>query len=152
MQPKIVKMDKFFIAGLYGHIKKQTELQDRLNEQYAKTPFPKKSKYQTQMYYWGKRKPDKQVFYGFEIDPAEDNEGFPLIELPACEWAVFEVNTAKWWDTGDKEVESWIVDNPNYLWRKHEGSIFLLEYWKEKFNDAHPDSVTEVWYPLEKRN
>ncbi|MCL2378457.1 MAG: GyrI-like domain-containing protein [Defluviitaleaceae bacterium] len=149
MQLKIVKMDKFFIAGLYGHIKKQTELQNRLNEQYANTPFQKKSKYQVQIYFWGNKDPDKQAFYGFEVDPSEDSEALTILELPACEWAVFEVNTAEWWDTGDKEVEGWIKDNPNYHWRKFDGSVYQLEYWKEKFNGIHPDSVSEVWYPLE---
>ena len=94
---------------------------------------------------------NKQVFYGFESEATEDSGAFTIIELPACEWAVFEVNTAKWWDSGDKDVEGWIVDHPHYLWRKLEGSTYLLEYWKEKFNGTHPDSMTEVWDPLESR-
>jgi len=151
MQPKIIKMNKLFITGLYGNVKKQTELQDRLNKQYAKTPFAKKNKYQTQMYFWGSKDPDKQAFYGFESASTEDSGAFTIIELPACEWAIFEVNTAKWWDSGDKEIEGWIADNPKYRWRKFDGSIYQLEYWKEKFNGIHPDSMTEVWYPLEER-
>ena len=154
MQPKIIKMDKRYIIGLFGQRSKQGGLWKEINERYAENPFNKTDKYDCSIYFWGKNPvAGKNIFFGFESDGAAevDADVFTKIELPACEWAIFEVKPAQWWKVGDKEVEGWIANNETYRWRKFNGAVYQLEYYKEKFKGARdPDSLMEVWYPLER--
>lgn len=153
IQPKIVKLDKRYIVGLFGNRSKQSELWKDFDELYAKEPFTKADEYKCSIYFWGKNPiPNKNIFFGFESGSSADGNPFDTIEIPACEWAVFEVNPAKWWVSGDKKVEGWVANNTAYHWRNYNGAVYQLEYYKEKFKGGRdPDSLMEVWYPLEKR-
>jgi len=153
MQPKIIKMEKRYITGLFGNIDNQGEIWKKIKKFYAKKPFVKFDKYDCHIYLWDMPDKEKTVFFGYETEGAIAGDDFVTIEIPACEWAIFEVKPAKWWKSGDKEVESWIADNEKYNWRTYEGSIFQFEYYKEKFKGGkNPDSRMEVWYPLENKS
>jgi len=39
MQPKIIKLDKRYITGMFGNIETQGELWVKVNEGYTKNPF-----------------------------------------------------------------------------------------------------------------
>ena len=114
-----------------------------------KKPFAKSDEHDCHIYLWEMQEPEKTVFFGYETDSVIDSDKFITIELPACEWAIFEVEPAKWWTIGDVVVQDWIADNEKYSWRKYDGSIYQLEYYKEKFKGENdPSSRMEVWYPL----
>lgn len=151
VKPEIIKMDNRYIVGLFGSRSKQGELWSDFDERYAKNPFAKADEYKCSIYFWGKNpKPNKNIFFGFESGSAAEDGMFDTIELPACEWAVFEVKPARWWAAGDKDVEGWIAKHEKYRWRTYNGAVYQLEYYKEKFKGADdPDSLMEVWYPLE---
>ncbi|MCL2546698.1 MAG: GyrI-like domain-containing protein [Oscillospiraceae bacterium] len=151
MQPKIVKMDKRHITGMFGTVKNQHECCKHFEEHYEKNPFEKADKYDCRVYLWNMPK-ERQFFYGFETDSVIDDSDFVTIEFPSCEWAIFEVSPAKWWVSGDKDVQDWVANNEKYKWRKYDGSKCQLEYYKEKFFGAdNPDSLMEIWYPLEEK-
>ena len=159
MQPKIIKMEKRRIIGLFGQRSKQSKLWADFDERYAKAPFNKTDPYKCSIYFWGNpilekypKSHRKNIFFGYESDSPVNDAVFDIIELPACEWAIFEVEPAKWWKVGDKKVEGWIEKNAIYNWRKYGGAVYQLEYYKEKFKGADdPDSLMEVWYPLDNR-
>ena len=156
MQPKIIEMEKRYITGMFGAIfplKKQGALRTEFKNCYEEKPFDKFDKYDCHIYFW--KMPDKQrtYFFGYETEGVVESDDFTTIELPSCEWAIFEVIPAKWWESGDKEVEGWVKKNKEYNWLKYDGSVYQLEYYKEKFMGAeNPDSRMEIWYPLEKNN
>ena len=151
MQPKIIKMDARYITGLFGAVKNQHECYKTFEEYYTKKPFEKADKYDCRVYLWNMPK-ERQFFYGFETDGTIKTD-FITIEFPACEWAIFEVIPAKWWVSGDKEVQGWVANNKNYKWRKYDNSKCQIEYYKEKFLGAeNPDSLMEIWYPLEEKH
>ena len=156
MQPKIVKMDKRYIVGLFGDRGKQEEISKRFDELYNQTPFEKTDTHKCYIYLWSDGtnapKKGKDYFTGFESDCVSSRDIFDTFVIPACEWAIFEVNPAKWWKSGDEKVEGWIKNNEVYSWGEYDGAVFQLEYYKEKFSGSeNPSSLMEVWYPLERR-
>ena len=151
MQPKIVAQNKRYITGMFGNVQKQGQLWEKVKKGYAESPFARSDEHDCRVYFWEMANLDKTVFFGYETDSIIISDKFITIEFPACEWAMFEVEPAKWWVSGDADVQGWIANNEQYKWRKYDGSIYQLEYYKEKFKGSDdPDSRMEVWYPLEK--
>ena len=62
------------------------------------------------------------------------------------------MNPAQWWTVGDKAVEGWVANNETYRWREHDGAVYQLEYYRENFKGEDPDSIMEIWYPLERKS
>ncbi|MDR2547045.1 MAG: GyrI-like domain-containing protein [Lachnospiraceae bacterium] len=155
VQPKIIKMDKRYFTGMFGSIfptKEQGKLHKKFNEYYNSKPYEKSDKYNCHIYLWNMPK-NKNFFFGYETSSIINDSDFTTIEIPACVWAIFEVSPAKWWVSGDKEVEGWVKKNKEYNWLKYDGSKCQLEYYKEKFVGAdNPDSLMEVWYPLNEKS
>jgi predicted transcriptional regulator YdeE len=169
MEPRIVGMDKQYITGIFGDIKSAGLLLKTFFEMYDKSQFAKADEYRCELPFWGKRAPKgirkkgENYFIGYKTAGVLNQGEFVTIELPACQWAVFEVNPAKWYKSGDKEVEKWVRGNEQYRLLTFEGSIFQLEYYNREYISPDPalekerphvkytgdDSILEVWYPLE---
>ncbi|MDR2572237.1 MAG: GyrI-like domain-containing protein [Oscillospiraceae bacterium] len=153
IKPKIIKMDKRYIIGKFGSRGNRDDLLDLINERYAKNPFNKTDEYECNIYFWKSspesKRPNYNSFFGYESDGAFKGKLFSTFEIPACEWAIFEVNPAQWWKYGDKDVEGWVANNDTYRWLTYKDAVFQFEYYREKFDGNKPDSLMEVWYPLE---
>lgn len=147
-------MEKRYIAGMFGNRENHSELRQKVKTAYTKKTgkFEKADNYDCHIFFWDMPDPERTYFFGYETNGAIVGYQFDTIEIPACEWAIFEVKPSKWWKSGDSEVEGWIANNEKYNWRKYDGSIFQFEYFKEKYKGSRsPDSLMEVWYPLEEK-
>ena len=152
MQPKIIKLNKRYITGMFGNIENQGKLWIKVNEEYTKSPFAKFDEHFCHIYLWDTLDPEKSVFFGYETDSAIKSDEFITIEIPACEWAIFEFGPLKW-DTPDSgKVVDWIENNEKYSCGKYDGSIYQFEYHKSRMKgEKDSESYMEVWYPLDEK-
>jgi predicted transcriptional regulator YdeE len=152
MQPKIIKMNKRYITRIFGNIDTQDKLWRKVNEAYDKYPFVKADEHFCHIYLWETSDPEKSVFFGFETNSVTESDDFITIEIPACEWAIFDLGLQKWDAPNSGEVINWIENNEKYSCKKYDGSIYQIEYHKNnKQDDNSSESFMEVWYPLDKK-
>ena len=152
MQPKIIKLNKRYITGMFGNIETQGEVWAKVNECYAKNPFAKSDEHFCHVYLWDTANPEKSVFFGYETESTIKNDDFVTIEIPACEWAIFEFGPLKWDSPDSGSVIDWIENNEKYRCGKYDGSIYQLEYHKQKLKEGKDfEACMEVWYPLEEK-
>jgi len=152
MQPKIIELNKRYITGMFGNIETQDKLWIRVNEAYGTNPFAKTDEHFCHIYLWDTSDPEKSVFFGYETNSAIENDDFITIEIPACEWAIFDLGPQKWDAPNSGEVIDWIGNNEKYSCSKYDGSIYQIEYHKNKKQCENSfQSFMEVWYPLDKK-
>ena len=155
MQPRIIKKEKFFITGITGEGSKTGEVWGNFDGQYKESPFAKADENGYEIRFWGSRRtgkaPDamKDVHVGF-LSESADGGDYTVVELPAAEYAVFDVYVAKGYDSGNEEMEKWISDNSAiYGLREFDGFEYVVECYNEKFKDGNqPDSIVEMWLPV----
>ena len=146
-------MNKLYITGLFGDIKEHKILLNDFLVGFKNDPFPIVEKYRCELPFWNKAKskgirmPGENYFIGYKSHGVIESDFFVTLEIPASEWAMFEVVPSKWYKSGDKAVEGWIKHNDLYDWQKFEGSKYQLEVYGEKYSG--PDSVLEIWYQIE---
>ena len=158
MQPKIIKSDKIYISGLTGDGAQTLKVWTDFDNHFARNPFRKAEESGYEIRFWQNRRtgrepaPDKSVHVGFrtENEPDACTADYTTIELPAAEYAVFEVYVAKGYDSGNEEMEKWLDDNKSlYVMREFDGYEYVVECYNEKFKGGgQPDSVVEIWLPL----
>jgi len=143
--PKIIKLDKRYITGMFGNIETQGELWAKVNECYDKNPFSKSDARFCHIYLWDTQDPERSVFFGYETDSAIECDEFATLEIPACEWAIFDLGHLMWDAPNSGEVINWIENNGAYSCGKYDGSVYQIEYYTTQ-------ASMEVWYPLDKKH
>ena len=156
MQPKIIQMDKLYITGRTGDGTQTLKVWTDFDNQYNNTPFKKSNETGYEIRFWENRHsgkaptPDKSVHVGFKSEVIINIGDYTTVELPASEYAVFEVYVARGYDSGNDEMEKWLADNKAiYGMRELDGFEYVIECYNEKFKDGDkPDSIVEFWLPL----
>lgn len=156
MQPKIIKKDKLIITGLTGNGINTCEVWNSFSNRYENNPYPKLDESSYEIRFGSSRRtgrkpdPEKSVHVGVLTEKAPENCDYVSIELPASEYAVFDVFVAKGYNSGNEAMEKWIADNAViYGLREFDGYEYIVECYNEKFKDGDkPDSIVEIWIPL----
>ena len=148
MQPVIVKKDALFITGVTGDGSKTGEVWGDFESRYNSKPFPKIDEWGYEIRFWDAEKPvpkGMDIHVGFTTDAAIDVDGFVTIELPAAEYAVFDVCVANGYDSGNAAMDKWLADNAmQYKTMTLDGIGYVVEVYNEKFSN----SVVEFWIPI----
>jgi len=160
MQPKIIKMDKLYITGQTGDGSQTLNVCADFDTRFNANPFPKADESGYEIRFWRSRRtgkapdPEKSVHVGFRTENAPDNADYSTVELPASEYAVFDVYVAKGYDSGNAEMEKWLAENAaTYGLREFDGYEYVIECYNEKFKGGDkPDSIVEIWLPLKNIN
>ena len=155
MNPKIITLGKRYIIGKFCYRSKSTEIFNWIKEKRVNNPFEIIDKHECNIMFWkstpGSKSLNYNAFLGYESDAPFNGRAFTTFEVPACEWAIFEANHSIWWKSGDKDIEGWIANNDIYKWRSYKNAVFQFEYYRDKFDIEVPDSLMEIWYPLERK-
>lgn len=155
MKPKIVEMNKLTIAGLTGNGTETGKVWEDFEKLYKQKPFPKTDENGYEIrFYDGEQKvtPGMDIHVGFLTLSTDNFDGFTAVVLPATEYAVFDVYTAKGYDSENKNMDKWLSDNSDkYTQLQIEGKKFVVECYNEKFKGGDkPDSIVEIWVPVKK--
>jgi hypothetical protein len=156
MQPKMIRKGAALIAGVSGDGTKTGEVWADLETRYAAAPFPKVDESGYEVRFWESRMtqkapdPAKSVHIGFLAEAAP--EGFSTVTLPAAEYAVFDVLAANGYDSGNEKMEHWLSES-GYRLLEFDGFEYVVErYDEKKFKGGdQPDSVVEIWLPVERK-
>ena len=156
MNPHIFIKDRQRIAGITGDGSQTLKVWTDFDNLYKENPFPKADEAGYEIRFWQNRKTGKapatdgSVHVGFLAEKAPDSADYATVELPAAEYAAFDVYVAKGYDSGNEEMEKWLEDNKYvYGLREFDGYEYVVECYNEKFKDSDkPDSVVEIWLPL----
>lgn len=152
---EIIKKSKLYITGLTGAGDKTGEVWSDFDNQYKEKTFAKADENGYEIRFSKTRRtgkepdPMKNVHVGFLTECLTDS-GYTAIELPESEYAVFNVQVARGYDSGNTEMEIWLADHSAiYGLREYKGIEYAVECYNEKFKDGDkPDSIVEIWLPL----
>jgi hypothetical protein len=144
MQPKIIKKDRLYITGLTGDGAKTGEVWNDFARRYNVNPFPKADEAGHEIRF------GESVHVGFQTASAAEGGEYSFVELPATEYAVFDVFVAKGYDSENDAMNQWLADNAAiYRQRELDGRLYVVESYNEKFKGGSaPDSMVEIWIPL----
>jgi AraC-like DNA-binding protein len=82
--------------------------------------------------------------------PAETQ--YELYELPACEYASFDVYVANGYDSENSAMDEWLKTNQQGYTQKLLGDAhYCVEYYDERFHGEEAGSIVEIWVPIEKK-
>ena len=152
MKPTIIKKDKLFITGLSGDGNQTVKVWEDFDSAYIAKLFPKAEEHGYEIRFYNGEKPAQQgrdIHAGFLTDVAGSHEGFTTIALPAAMYAVFDIHVAKGYESGNAMMDKWLEDNASlYKQMLMDGVEYVVMVYNEKFDQ--PDSVVEIWIPIEK--
>lgn len=78
------------------------------------------------------------------------DSAYGVMKLPASSYAVFEVYVARGYDSENESMNRWLEENKDkYRQRQLDGRHYVVEFYDERFQGDSPESVVEVWIPLE---
>ena len=149
MQPRIVKRGELCIAGLTGDGSKTAEVWSEFETRYDRSPFPKTDEYGYEVRFYGDEKPaGMDIHVGFLTVKSNFTNEFTVIELPASEYAIFDICIKNGYDSGNAEMDKWLADNAAvYKQLTLDGAGYIIEVYKdEKF----ANSIVEFWIPVGK--
>ena len=152
MQPIIIKKDKLCVTGLSGDGGNTGKVWEDFEKAYGANPFPKVCEHAYEIRFWDGEKPAQKgmdIHVGLLTKNAVCTADFTTVELPAAEYAVFDVCIAGGYDSGNAEMDKWLADNAAvYKQMELDGVQYIIEVYKdEKF----ANSVVEFWIPVLRR-
>lgn len=148
VNPKLIKKPAMRIAGAKGpgHLTAQVWAEFEAKSNQLTNPVSE-SGHEVRL--WdGEENP---VYAGYDIGGADAPEGFACVDLPAGEYASFEVFVAQGYDSENDAMEAWLKDNEQGYRRRYLGDLpFVVEYYDERFQGEESGSIVEIWVPVEK--
>ncbi len=152
MQPNMIYRDRLYIKGITGSGANTGKVWDDFEKQYENNPFEKQDNNGYELrFYDGEEKTvgEQDLHVGFCAGNSEAS-GFSILELPATEYAVFDVLVAKGYDSENAAMDQWLADNASrYGQRELDGKKFVIECYNDKFKGGDkPDSMVEIWSPV----
>ena len=150
MNPTIIKRGAMIIAGLSGGGDKTGELWSAFDKLREETPLAGKLSddgYEVRVY----SGEECTVHVGFAVSDASVDSAFETRALPESEYAAFDVYAANGYDSENDAMNEWLAANGIYAERRLGQAQYCVEYYGERFNSNEPDSVVEIWIPVERK-
>ena len=148
MQPKVEKHNKLYITGITGNGNQTGDVWSDFEARYDSKPFPKKDEHGYEIRFYDAEKPapkDMDIHVGFLTANSDCSNDFTTIELPAAEYAIFDVCITNGYDSGNAAMDKWLADNAmRYKPQKLDGVSYIIEVYNEKF----ANSIVEFWVPV----
>lgn len=150
VNPKIIKKEKIRIAGNIGPGEQTAEVWQAFEDRAAAVQqYKGVGGYEVRLF-----SPEShRVHVGYDIGKAAAPEGFDLMELPAGEYAVFEVYVSQGYTSENSAMETWLADNSQgYSERLLDGvTHFVVEFYDDRFKGEESGSIVEIWVPIQKQ-
>ena len=150
MNPKIIKRDTLFIAGVSGDGNKTGEVWNAFEKLNNDQPLASKladNGYEIRLY----EGESATVHVGYAISDNRIDAPYSLFELPPSQYAVFDVYVANGYESENNAMDEWLKTNKEGFTQKMLGNAFYcVEYYDERFNGNATDSIVEIWVPIEK--
>ncbi len=151
LNPNIISRGKLIIAGMSGDGSKTGEVWQRFMKLYDEKPPASLSgdSYEIRLY-------DKDVctvYVGVAVKSRDDADpAYTFFELPASEYASFDVYVSQGYDSENNAMDEWLESNEKgYSQRLLNGKSYCVEFYDERFNEDEAGSVIEIWVPVEKK-
>lgn len=152
LNPTIIKRGAILIAGTHGDGNKTGEVWGAFETLYAEKPLDNTLStdgYEVRLY----EGDTCTVYVGYpvrkkgNIDPA-----YSVLELPACEYASFDVYVSNGYESENSAMDEWLKTNSEGYRERllREGTHYCVEYYDERFNGSEAGSIVEIWVPIEK--
>jgi len=84
------------------------------------------------------------------VSDKQVNPAYRVVELPASEYASFDVYVARGYDSENSAMNEWLANNDQkYRERLLDGKHYCVEFYDERFHGEEEDSIVEIWVPIE---
>ena len=150
VNPNIIKKDRILVAGVAGEGNRTGEIWQEFIRLEKENPLGNKvsdNGYEVRFYSNTK----SSVHVGAEVTDDAVPEGYSVFEIPASEYASFDVYVARGYDSENKAMNEWLKNNEKGFKEKILGDTqYVVEFYDERFNGESEDSIVEIWVPVEK--
>jgi len=149
VNPRIIRRGTLAIAGVSGDGANTAEVWQRLMALIAEGDVENKqsgSGYEVRLYDGNAC----EVHVGYAVE-GEVPPPYRVCNLPAGEYAAFDVYVARGYDSENAAMDEWLETNDKgYRQRLIGGKHAAVEYYDERFDGEAEDSIVEIWVPIEK--
>ncbi len=152
VHPRLIRRGRLFVAGVTGDGGKTGEVWETFMRLQQSIGLPNRlsdNGYEVRVYDDGVNHCDCHVglcVRGRRVDPA-----FSVMELPASEYAAFDVYVSQGYDSENGAMNRWLKDNEQgYAERLLDGRHYAVEFYDERFHGEEDGSIVEIWIPVEK--
>lgn len=145
--PTLIKRPALRVAGLTGDGSRTAQLwQDFLALSGAITEKLPGGSYEVRLY--NGREGRCHVGVAVTADPPPS---CTVLELPASEYAAFDVYVSEGYESENSAIAEWLAANAGvYRQRKLSGNDYIVEFYDERFNGEEEGSIVEIWVPVER--
>ncbi len=150
--PNLMKRDRLRIAGVTGDGMETGEIWCRFMQHYEAHGMPGEcSAHGYEIRFYPGKGRDCDCHVGHAVNAAPADPAYTLVELPASEYASFEVFVSQGYDSENNAMDEWLAHNPQgYRERLLDGVHYCVEYYDERFRGEEEGSIVEIWVPVEK--
>lgn len=149
--PNIIKKESLLIAGVTGDGSKTAELWQHFMEMNEKNELCNKlseNGYEIRIYIENECK----CHVGLAVSDKNVDSCFTLFELPASQYASFDVYVSKGYESENSAMDEWLdLNKDKYVQKPYNGKCYAVEFYDERFNGDNKDSIVEIWIPIEKK-
>ena len=150
LNPKIIKHNSLMIAGVSGDGSNTGEVWSKFIKLHNEHPLEKKlsdNGYEIRLY----ENESCIVHVGFAVSSMHNDDQYELFELPATQYASFDVYVANGYESENSAMADWIETNRDGYKQRLLGSAnYCVEYYDERFHGDETGSIVEIWIPIEK--
>ena len=152
LNPTIIKRGAMLIAGLCGDGDKTAEVWGAFESLYAEKPMDgvlSTDGYEVRLYEGDRC----TVHVGYPVRKREGIDPvYSVFELPASQYASFEVYVSKGYESENSAMDEWLETNTEGYQERllGENTQYCVEYYDERFNGSEAGSIVEIWLPIEK--
>lgn len=151
VNPNIIKRDALLIAGTCGDGSKTGEVWEALEKLSNEKPLSNtlsESGYEIRTYDGDKC----TVYTGYAVSNKDVDPAYSVFELPASEYASFDVYISNGYDSENNAMDEWLKTNTKgYTEKLLNGTThYCVEYYDERFDGEETGSIVEIWVPIEK--
>lgn len=145
MKPRIIEHDELTIVGFSGHGNRTKEIWEKFNDKYIKGKEFNNC-YEVRFYGKGLNK----CHVGCNVKNNYSNLNYERVKLPASKYASFDIYVEKGYDSSNKIIDKWLMDNKDkYEQRYYNKNVsYVIEYYDEKFQGEESESIVEIWIPI----
>lgn len=148
--PKIISKDAFIVAGVTGDGSRTHECWEKYLKRCEKAPPENKLSedgYEIRVYSVS----ECLCHVGVMVSKPGSDGDFACMELPASDYALFDVYVANGYDSKNAVMDGWLAENEEgYRQRLLDGKPYIVEYYGERFHGNEAGSVVEMQIPVEK--
>jgi len=151
LNPTIMKRGALIIAGVSGDGNQTGEVWSAFEKLSGENPLTNKlsdNGYEIRIY----NGDVCTVHVGVAVSSKQTDPAYSLYELPASQYASFDVYVANGYDSENSAMDEWLASNSEGYSEKLLGSThFCVEYYDERFNGSEAGSIVEIWIPIEQK-